>query len=56
MVIPDLTYFPVSSLEEGVEVFKRETLSQADSVEGIMFTRDKGVIMSGNFVEGCSDK
>ena len=46
----------MTSLEEGVSVFKRETLSQADSVEGIMFDRDRGVIMSGNFVEGCSDK
>jgi delta24-sterol reductase len=46
-----LRYLPVHSLEEAVEVFKRETVdSDADSVEGIMFTREKGVIMSGHFM------
>ena len=46
------TYYPVSSLEELVCVFERETSdSSVDTVEGIMFSKDKAVIMSGKFVD-----
>ncbi len=73
-----LRYFPVHSLQEAVNIFKRETFSkvwketsgnrvakskfvtiatlQADSVEGIMYSLNEGVIMSGNFVDECGDK
>ena len=36
-----------------LKVFERETFSNADSVEGIMYSLNRGVIMSGNFVESC---
>ena len=46
------TYIPVSSVDEAVKVFERETNnSKADTVEGILFSRDEGVIMRGTFVE-----
>ena len=46
------TYIPVSSVTEAVDVFQRETnRPEADTVEGIMFSKDEGVIMSGTFVD-----
>ena len=49
----ELGYFPVRSLDEAVAVLKREANPNKDSVEGIMYTLDEGVIMSGNFVDHC---
>jgi hypothetical protein len=47
-----LHYYPVKSISEVVEVFTRETNNpKVDSVEGIMFSPDEGVIMAGYFVE-----
>ena len=46
------TYIPVYSVEDAVDVFKREIDNpSSDTVEGIMFSRHEGVIMSGKFVE-----
>ena len=46
-----LTYYPVDTLTEVVDVFARETNDpEVDSVEGIMYSLDRGVIMSGVFV------
>ena len=51
------TYIPVSSVQEAVEVFEQETNnSNADTVEGILFSRDKGVIMRGTFVDAIKVK
>ena len=48
----ELNYHPVRTLEEAVKVFKHETVvKNNDSVEGIMFSLNKGVIMSGNFID-----
>jgi hypothetical protein len=50
-----LNYYPVKSISEVVEVFTRETNNPAvDSVEGIMFSPDEGVIMAGYFVDKVS--
>ena len=61
-------YEPTYSLEETMDVFARETRKDIsklneidendnDSVEGIMYTKDKAVIMTGTFVDTCeSDK
>ncbi len=57
-----MVYEPTYSLEETMEVFARETRkdnaklgvideNDNDSVEGIMYTREKGVIMTGTFVD-----
>ena len=47
-----MNYYPVKSISEVVEVFTRETNNPAvDSVEGIMFSPDEGVIMAGYFVD-----
>jgi hypothetical protein len=47
-----LNYYPVKSISEVVEVFTRETNNpQVESVEGIMFSPDEGVIMAGYFVD-----
>lgn len=47
-----LYYYPVKSISEVVEVFTRETNNpEVDSVEGIMFSPDEGVIMAGYFVD-----
>ena len=46
------TYIPVSSVKEGVQVFEREINNPlSDTVEGIMFSKTEGVIMSGRFEE-----
>jgi Delta24-sterol reductase len=51
-----LAYHPVYSLEEAVAVFKRETEDpDNDSVEGLLFSRDEGVVMSGSFVDSYDD-
>ena len=47
----ELTYDSVSSLEEVVSKFTEVTNDpQVDSVEGIMYTLNTGIIMSGKFV------
>jgi len=48
-----LDYFPTYSLDETTDVLDRETRRGQgnDSVEGIAFTKDKAVIMTGTFVE-----
>jgi len=67
MIIPfkpyvKLVYEPTYSLDETFEVFTRETKKDTqklnevdendnDSVEGIMYTKDKAVIMTGTFVD-----
>ena len=52
MFVNRLKYHPVKSISEVVEVFTRETNKpEVDSVEGIMFSQDEGVIMSGFFVD-----
>ena len=73
MIIPfkpyiRLVYEPTYSLDETLDVFARETKKDStkldqidegdnDSVEGIMYTKDKAVIMTGTFVDTCeSDK
>ena len=47
-----LTYRPCFSLKESMEVFSRETNKARgnDSVEGIAFSKDTSVIMTGQFV------
>ena len=53
-----LEYRPCYSLEETVACFDRETtkLTDNDSVEGIAFTKDTAVIMTGKFVDECDVK
>lgn len=47
-----LTYHNVSTLDEVVDTFTKVTNDKTvDSVEGIMYTLDTGVIMSGIFVD-----
>ena len=54
------TYIPVSSVEEAVQVFNREINNPySDTLEGIMFSKDQGVIMTGTFEEDlkvCDEK
>ena len=46
------TYYPVSSIDELVNVFERETEDQTnDTVEGIMYSKDNSVVMSGKYVD-----
>ena len=45
------SYIPVKSLQEAVDVFKREANDpNVDTVEGIIYSRGQGVIMAGKFV------
>ncbi|XP_033219079.1 delta(24)-sterol reductase-like [Belonocnema kinseyi] len=48
----ELEYQPVTSLTEAVDVFKRQTFAKENNqfVEGLMFSKEKGVIMTGNMV------
>lgn len=59
-----LSYQPTYSLDETMETFDRETKRESkrpdgvdeednDSVEGIMFDRDRAVVMTGTFVDHC---
>ena len=51
-----LTYFPVRTVDQAVAVFERETKDPSkDSVEGIMYSMNEGVIMSGTFVDKRED-
>ncbi|XP_015607446.1 delta(24)-sterol reductase isoform X2 [Cephus cinctus] len=45
-----LEYEPVTSLKDACEVFKRQTYKKDNNqfIEGLMFSKDKGVIMTGN--------
>ena len=46
------TYIPVQSVQEAVKIFEREANdSSVDTVEGILFSRNESVIMSGKFVD-----
>ena len=48
----ELTYHSVKSLDQVVDKFEEVTKDpMVDSVEGIMYSLDKGVIMSGKFVD-----
>lgn len=48
-----LRFLPTRSLEETTKVFERETNASVgnDSVEGIAFSKDTAVVMTGTFVE-----
>ncbi|TRY79718.1 hypothetical protein TCAL_01985 [Tigriopus californicus] len=50
-----LEYQPTYTMEESMKVFDHETRKESgnDSVEGIMYSRDKGVIMTGVFTDEC---
>ncbi|XP_043467652.1 delta(24)-sterol reductase-like [Leptopilina heterotoma] len=47
-----LEYEPVTNLKQAMEVFKRQTYAKENNhfVEGLMFTKETGVIMTGNMV------
>jgi len=48
-----LDYFPVSSLDHAVHVFSEQTFKSDNNefVEGLMYGKDRGVIMVGNMVD-----
>ena len=46
-----LEYIPAKSLSDATNIFTTAVTDENDSVEGIMYSRDEGVIMAGNFVE-----
>merc|ERR1719483_100763 len=48
-----LVYYATNSLDETTSVFERETKKSVnnDSVEGIAYSRDRAVIMTGTFIE-----
>lgn len=55
-----LVYQPTYNLDEAMAVFNRETkkdemmgATDNDSVEGIMFSREEAVIMTGTFTDEC---
>ena len=52
-----LTYEPVYSLDDVVDEFTRVTNDpKVDSVEGIMYSLNEGVIMNGEFVDNYDPK
>ena len=53
-----LTYRPCYSLEETMTCFSDQTMSDVgnDSVEGIAFTKDTSVIMTGQFISKVSSE
>ena len=46
------TYIPAQSMQEAVKIFEREANDPSvDTVEGIIFSRNTAVIMSGKLVD-----
>ena len=51
------TYYSVPSIDELVKKFEKETEDPSnDTVEGIMFSKDKSVVMSGQYVDDIEVK
>ncbi|XP_048511818.1 delta(24)-sterol reductase-like isoform X2 [Athalia rosae] len=52
-----LEYEPVTSLKEACEVFQRQTFQKDDNqfVEGLMFSKEQGVIMTGNMTSTAEE-
>ena len=48
-----LEYRPTTSLEETTALLEKEASGESHSVEGIAYSKDTAVIMSGTFVEEC---
>lgn len=50
-----LNYHPVYSLDDAVKVFEEESLKKDENhfVEGLMFSADQAVIMTGNMSSTC---
>jgi delta24-sterol reductase len=50
-----LNYRPVYSLDDAVKVFEEESMKkdENDFVEGLLFSADKAVIMTGNLSSTC---
>lgn len=50
-----LNYYPVYSLDDAVKVFEEESLKkdENDFVEGLMFSADQAVIMTGSLSSTC---
>jgi delta24-sterol reductase len=50
-----LNYHPVYSLDDAVKVFEEESMKkdENDFVEGLLFSADQAVIMTGNFSATC---
>ncbi|XP_063218264.1 LOW QUALITY PROTEIN: delta(24)-sterol reductase-like [Bacillus rossius redtenbacheri] len=49
-----LEYFPYHDLGKMVDAFNRESCSKkADFVEGLMYSKNEGVLMTGNMVSDC---
>lgn len=44
-----LTYHSVKSFDEAISLMEKKVSEMVDFVDGIMFTKNRGVIMSGNF-------
>jgi delta24-sterol reductase len=51
-----LTYLPVKSFQEAVEVLKRTSTQDYDYIDGIMFGADHGVIIVGNLSDTVAGK
>ena len=52
-----LVYEPTYSIDKTMEVFRRETNREVgnESVEGIMFSKETAVVMTGTFVDKVGD-
>lgn len=50
-----LRYKPVSSMEDMLSQLKKETHNKNDSVEAFLFSKEEGVLMTGNFVDKAED-
>lgn len=51
-----LTYIPVSSFEHSIKIIKETTKQKPDYIDGILFSSDSGVIMSGTLSNDIAGK
>ena len=50
-----LDYYPTYSIDETIETFEREVKLEENNefVECLVFSKDKSVVMTGNFTDSC---
>lgn len=50
-----LDYYPTHSIDETIQTFEREVMKAGDNdfVEGLVFSKNKAVVMTGNMVDNC---
>ena len=52
----NLTYIPVQSFDEAIKILQKLKQEDYDYIDGIMYSKDRGVIMAGKLSDAAIDK